>query len=295
MEKVINAKTRLVGLFGDPVEHSLSPLFMNKSLELLSINYIYLAFRINSENLENGLSAIKLLGLRGINLTIPHKQNVIPLIDKIQKKAEIIGAVNCIVNDSGKLVGYNTDWRAFIQPLIDRNIQINTCKVLLIGCGGAARSVLYALVKRGVKEVYISNRTPEKADFFIKWVKTKLGYNQMHYTTNPSNLSQDIVSQADLIINSTPIGMFPHNQESPIPQDVCFKREQVLYDLIYNPWETKLLASARRRGATCINGFEMLINQGLSSLDLWFPEKKNEIPTIKQGIIEYTKKQAVLL
>lgn len=179
MQKSINAQTRLIGLFGDPMEHSLSPLFMNRNLELLSFNYLYLAFRINSEHLENALSAVKLLGVRSINLTIP-------LIGNIQKEREITGAVNCIVNDSGKLKGYNTDWEAFIQPLKEININFNAIKVLLIGCGGAARSVLYVLVKKGVKEVYLSNRIPKKADSFIQWARNKLNYNQIHYTISPS-------------------------------------------------------------------------------------------------------------
>jgi len=293
MEKNINAKTRLVGLFGDPVEHSLSPLFMNYSLKLLSLNYLYIAFRINYENLEDALSAIKLLGFRGINLTIPHKQKAISLIDNIQKEAEIIGAVNCIKNDSGKLKGYNTDWNAFIQPLTEINFNFKTARVLLIGCGGAARSVLYSLVREGVKEVYLSNRTPEKADIFIQWAKSKLSYNQIHCTTAPSFLPEHILSSVELVINATPVGMFPHIEQNPLPSNVSFKKGQVVYDLIYNPRETTLLASASRGGALCINGFDMLINQGLNSLAIWFPEKQNEITAVKDEVITYTKNHAV--
>jgi shikimate dehydrogenase len=294
MKKSINAQTRLIGLFGDPMEHSLSPLFMNRNLELLSFNYLYLAFRINSEHLENALSAVKLLGVRSINLTIPHKHTAIPLIGNIQKEAEIIGAVNCIVNDSGKLKGYNTDWEAFIQPLKEININFNAIKVLLIGCGGAARSVLYVLAKEGVKEVYLSNRTPKKADSFIQWARNKLNYNQIHYTTSPSLLPPHLLSSVELIVNTTPVRMFPYIEESSLPCDVSFKKGQVVYDLIYNPGETNLLASARRDGALCINGFDMLINKGLNSLGLRFSEKQNEITAIKRKVIEYTKKHAVL-
>jgi len=288
---MINSNTKYVGLFGNPVEHSLSPLFMNYILKNIELNYIYVAFNIKDKDIKDALNSIKILNFKGVNVTIPYKQSVIKYIEKIDKSAKFIGAVNCILNEDNILKGYNTDHLGFIKTLRDRNIIIRNKTALIIGCGGASRSVLYSLVINGISKIYLANRTKENALGFIKWVNRELNFNEISYIGESFEITQSIVDNADVIVNTTPVGMYPETESSPIQRSLKFNKRQVVYDLIYNPWETKLIKASKKSGASAINGFEMLIFQGIYSLSIWFPEKKETIFLMMDKIIDFAKKK----
>ena len=287
----INTSTKLTGLFGHPVEHTLSPLFMNFIFNRLNLNSRYIAFDIKQENIKDALHSLRILGFKGVNVTIPYKQSVFKSIESLSDDAMLIGAVNCIVNKNGLLYGHNTDHLGFIKPLEDRDLKIRDDSAIIIGCGGAARSVLYALMKKGINRVYLINRTEKNADNFILWSKETLQFKEIAYIGAKNALSQGIVNDTALIINTTPVGMFPDIKNNPLPEGITFKSGHTVYDLIYNPEKTAILKKAEKHGAQAINGFEMLILQGLYSCGLWFPDKKEQIFSIQRKVVSYTKKQ----
>jgi len=290
MKYLIDAHTTLIGLFGYPVTHSLSPLFMNYALERLKINCRYVAFNIPEGNLQNALQAARVLSFRGLNLTIPHKIAAIAAVDTADPRAEQIGAVNCIVNEGGILSGYNTDYLGFLKPMEDRNIVIEGKKALIIGCGGAARAVAYALIHSGIREVHLVNRTEHNAEAFISWCRKKLRFKEIVYEGDGRSINQELFSSFGLIVNTTPLGMHPRIEEFPLGKGIKFNRDQIVYDLIYNPWETELLRMARKDGAQTINGFEMLIVQGLHSISLWFPDRTEQAFSLQGSIMDFIKK-----
>jgi shikimate dehydrogenase len=283
----INPVTGLIGLYGHPVEHSLSPFFINFALKNLELNFLYLAFDIENRFLKEATSSLRALNLKGVNVTIPHKRSVMEHLDHIHGDAAAMGAVNCIINHGGKLHGHNTDFLGFIEPLKNRNILITGASVCLVGCGGAARSALYALVKEGVGRIFLLNRTEKNAGDFIDWSMKNLSFDNITYSGNPESASGSNLSGVQLLVNTTPLGMFPHINACPLPRDFSFSGIQTVYDLVYNPWKTELLKRAERGGAGTINGFEMLIIQGLYSLSYWFPDRNNEIFTMREQIIDY--------
>ena len=279
----------LTGLFGHPVEHSLSPLFMNYIFRTLEMNALYVAFDIMPEHIKDAIRALKALNFTGANITIPHKRPAFEYADEITQDARIIGAVNCLVHREGALLGNNTDHQGFIAPLEHRKVTLKKSSVLLIGCGGAARSVLYALVRKGVREVRLLNRTEKNARDFITWSKKNLGFSDVSLIGGKDALTQSQLNEADLIVNTTPVGMFPHGEENPLHGDLLFSPNHTVYDLIYNPWKTALLRKAERDGATALNGFEMLILQGLHSLALWYPERRDDFFSLRERVIRYVK------
>jgi len=285
------AHVRPLGLFGNPVGHSFSPLFMNHAIRLLGLHYRYLAFTIDEQNLETALQAILTLGFRGVNITIPFKRAVLDYLDRIDEKADRIGAVNCIVNDGGLLMGYNTDHLGFMKPLRDRGISVQGRAALIIGSGGAARAVVTGFIDRGIAEIAIVNRTEKHALSLIQWCTEVLGYTGIAFLGDGSSLASKQSGRFDLIVNTTPVGMYPHVEHLPLPDTVSFGTHQTVYDLIYNPWNTRLLEKARGEGASIINGFEMLILQGLYSLSLWFPERTDEIFDLQEEVVQYTREK----
>ena len=284
------AGTGPLGLFGNPVEHSFSPLFMNHALFLLDLNYRYLAFSIEENELQHAVQALRTLKFRGVNVTIPFKRSVISRLDHVHEKARIIGAVNCIRNDEGILTGYNTDQAGFIKPLLDRDIRIRDRRALIIGAGGASRAVVTGLVHQGISHLILLNRTERNAASLVDWCREELHCNRMDYVGRPSTLEQNVLTSCDLIVNTTPVGMHPATEQSPVPDGLSFSEQQTVYDLIYNPLETRLLKRAREGGAVRLNGFEMLILQGLYSLACWFPQHEKEIFSLQHKIMDYTRR-----
>ena len=245
-------------IIGDPVEHSLSPKMHNTAYSFLGIDdeYFFISSNVKSESLKNTIEALKVLNIRGITCTIPHKQNVIKYLDELDDIAKKIGAVNTIINENGILRGYNTDWLGVKIPL-EKLVDVKSKKVALIGASGAGQAVAYAIKKMG-GELFIFNRTYEKAEKMAK------KFNCEAYDIK----SYEKIKKCDIIINSTSVGMGKMEGQSPIPLDIINK-DHIVFDIVYKPKETELIKRALEVGAKVIYGYEMLLYQGIAQFELY--------------------------
>lgn len=257
----------MVGLFGRPVGHSLSPVMHNTAFEHNQLPYAYAAFQVDDHQIKEAVEAIRALGMRGVNVTIPHKIAVIPYLDKIDPLAERIGAVNTIVNEDGTLIGYNTDGTGYVRSLLEETgINPTEQVVTLLGAGGAARAVACTLVERGVKEIRIVNRSLERAEMLAMALGSQIPVRVYSFSQ-----AEQAILDSTLLINTTSIGMYPHIHEMPVDKE-CLRADLIVSDLIYNPLETKLLQHAKAIGATHHSGVGMFINQGGLAYELWTGE-----------------------
>lgn len=257
----ITGKTKVTGIFGYPVEHTLSPAMHNAAFEALGLDYCYIPFTVHPDLLSAGVEAVRALNLRGVNITVPHKEKVMPMLDTIDDEASFIGAVNTIVSSDGRLTGYNTDGRGFMQSLSGSGISVERRNVLIVGAGGAARAIGYYLAQKA-KVLYIYGRTPERAE--------RLALDLKRVAQNVSSL-RDIspVDRFHVIINATPLGL---KEDDPLPFDtVLLHKEQIVCDLIYR--DTRLLREASKSGCVTLNGLGMLLWQGVFAFELWTGRK----------------------
>lgn len=237
---------------------------------MMKLDYIYLAFDVPSENLKNAVNAMLALGLKGLNVTLPHKEKIIKYLDELSEEASIIGAVNTIVNDHGKLVGYNTDAYGIYETLLPFKDKITGSKVTVIGAGGSARAVIFNFLRHfKPEEINIINRTHQRADTLANDFSVKMRYDEFHTFElfPPDNV--ETLSSSKLIVNATTIGMFPAVEDSITDIDESFHEDQIVFDLIYNPAKTKLMQTAEAQGATVVGGTQMLISQAAKSFELW--------------------------
>ena len=270
----INGKTQLIGLIGWPVAHSQSPAMHNAAAAALGIDWAYVPFSVREEDVAASVQGLRALGVRGVNVTIPHKQAVIPYLDEIHPAAQAIGAVNTILfKRSASLqqstaIGYNTDWTGFLTDLASHDIGIQGRGCLILGAGGSARAIAYALASAGGR-VHLLSRRLQPAQAIAQSIAPHFPSEHLSYHTT-SELPQ-LVAQwpAPLIINTTPVGMFPHVDQSPWPDDLPFPPHTVVYDLIYNPAQTKLMQQATAAGCRAYNGLGMLLYQGAQAFTLW--------------------------
>lgn len=264
---MITASTKICALIGDPVGHSLSPLMHNAAFENAGIDYAYLAFRVEGEQLAAAISGMRALGIKGLNVTIPHKVAVIPLLDSLDKLAEKIGAVNTIVNDNGHLKGYNTDGRGFLKAMLP-SIEPRGKKAVILGAGGASRAISFTLAERGA-ELVILNRQQELswAVELAKQLSRFSGREVSALELNQQNLAAAL-GPADILVNATSVGMHPDSKQTPVPESLI-KPGLVVFDIVYNPAQTRLLVEADSAGAKTIAGLDMLVWQGASAFELW--------------------------
>ncbi|ALS21250.1 shikimate dehydrogenase [Paenibacillus naphthalenovorans] len=261
----LDSHTMLYGVFGDPIRHSKSPIMLNRAFEETGLNAAYGAFHILPGTLKDAVAGIRALQFRGVNVTIPHKVEVMSYLDEIDEAARVIGAVNTIVNEGGKLIGYNTDGIGYIRSLKEETgIDLKGRKVLMIGAGGAARGVGYALVKEGVEHIWIANRTKEKA---LELAASMSGFGSV--SGHGLDEAGKLAGEAALIVNNTLLGMHPN--VDGVPMDVeLIKPGTVVSDLVYNPLVTRFLREARDlRGATVHSGLGMFIYQGAYAFEYW--------------------------
>jgi len=262
--------TLTVGLLGEHLENSLSPLIHRNFICYYSLNYCYLPFQIKTENLEKAISGAKALGIHGLNVTIPFKEKAMGFMDAIDPAAEKIGAINTIVRKNEKLYGYNTDWNGFKEPLKKKmKVKLNDKRAVVLGAGGAARSVIFALAEEGCPVISIFNRNIDRA------LEVKRSFQnistQCEIRTFPfqrKNLQEEI-NNADLLINTTPLGSWYYPEQNPLPEEIKLSSESIVYDLIYYPDKTPLLRWAERNGNRILNGKEMLVYQAAESFYLW--------------------------
>ena len=251
---------------GDPVKHSVSPAMHNAAFHTLGLNYAYLPFNVRSDKLPAAVEGIRALNIVGINVTIPHKVSVIPLLDEIDTLAQRIGAVNSIHNKGGRLIGCNTDVEGFLRLLKEHGIDARGRRVAVFGAGGASRAVCFALASRGA-EITILNRTVDRAADLIADLSDYAGYTFEALTMTPANLARTL-AKADLLVNATSIGMVPGVDKSPVSRELLVDRHTVV-DIVYNPVKTRLLKDAEKAGATAIGGLGMLAWQGALSFEMW--------------------------
>lgn len=259
----VTGKTKLLAVIGDPIEHSLSPIMHNAAIEAMGLDFIYVPFRIAASDLKTAIAGFEAINLQGFSITIPHKQAIIPLLSEITDAARAIGAVNTVWKSGQGWCGTNTDITGFLSPLKTRSWSQSVAVIL--GNGGAARAVVAGCAELGCAEIHVVGRSAEKLqEFQQSW---KLESLQVHTWEQIS----DLLPHADLIVNTTPIGMSPHADQSPITdvQADQIRVGAIAYDLIYVPNPTRFLQQTQQRGASAIDGLEMLVQQGAAALEIW--------------------------
>jgi shikimate dehydrogenase len=267
---MISGKTKVCGIFGDPVEHSISPAMHNAAFCKLGLDMVYVPFSVKREDLKRAVEGLRALNMRGMNVTLPHKIAVIPLLDEIDAQAGKIGAVNTIVNEAGVLKGYNTDGEGFLRALTAADITVENKNILVIGAGGAARSIAFVLADRGAV-ITLMNRHPGAARELADWLFSSFRREVKVEELNPGNI-RDCVEKTDVLINTTSVGMTPGVKDTPVP-GAFLKKELNVIDIIYNPVRTRLLDEAEKAGAAIMSGLEMLVWQGAAAFELWSGEK----------------------
>jgi len=265
---LINAKTKTVALIGDPVEHSFSPFIHNYGFKDHNLNMVYVNHNVKENDLKDAIVGIKAMGYVGANITYPHKIEVMNYLDKVSKEANLIGAVNTIKNENGKLVGYNTDGLGFIYGLYKDNIEIENKTICLLGAGGAARSIAISLCLETNCKVIICNRNIIKAEEISCIINSndEKFIGQVTQVINPKDLNLENV---DILVNCTPIGMGQLKDLIPFEDKLKLNKNIIVCDLIYNPNETELLKKAKAEGCTTHNGLNMLIGQASLSFEVW--------------------------
>lgn len=257
---MIDARTKLCCIIGNPVEHSKSPLMHNAAYQALRLNFAFLAFRVS--DVKQALEGLRAIGARGIVVTIPHKQEVMQYVDMVDETAKEIGAVNTIVNDNGVLKATNTDWTGAMRALKEKT-SIAGKTVAVLGAGGAARAIIYGLKKENALKILIFNRSVKKAQNLAK----EFDVDSAFPLTDEAK-----ISGSDIIINTTSVGMEPKENESPISEDYIHKHH-VVFDIVYTPRETKLLQLAKKKGATLVYGDKMLLYGAMTQFELFTGQK----------------------
>lgn len=265
----ITGTTKLLGVIGDPVEHSLSPLMHNRAIASLDVDYVYLALPVKSADLKNAIAGFEAIGLVGFSITIPHKQTIIPLLSEISTVAQGVGAVNTVYRTDQGWIGTNTDIEGFISPLQRYNRDWSQTTVVILGCGGAARAVVVGCAQLGCTEIHVLGRNQEKlGQFKESWINSSLAIT-IH--THPWEQLPELLAQANLLVNATPVGMYPKVEHSPVDELAMARLPEnaIAYDLIYTPNPTQFLRQAKEQGAIAIDGLEMLVQQGAAAFKIW--------------------------
>ena len=284
MIKEITGHTTLTCLLGSPVTHSISPMMHNEAFKQLGLDFAYLAFDVGTENLETAVNGLKALGVRGFNCTMPDKTAMYHLCDKLSNAAELIGAVNTVVNDNGILTGHNTDGVGYMQAVKDAGYNIIGKNMTLLGAGGAATAIFVQAALDGVNSIQIFNRkstTFEKAEKIIAQVNAKTNCSVNIHDINDTDLLQKSILNSDILVNGTSVGMAPHTDECLISDHSVFHKDLIVSDIIYNPEQTKLLRLAKEQGCAVFNGLYMLLYQGAEAFKLW-TGKEMPISSIKE-------------
>jgi shikimate dehydrogenase len=262
----ISGKTRVCGVIGDPIEHTLSPAMHNAAFEHLKLDYVFLAFKVKAAEVKNAIRGMRGLGIHGLNVTMPHKKAVIDYLDEVDETAEFLGSVNTILNGNGRLRGFSTDGAGALNALKENGVNPRGKKLLLLGAGGAAKAIAFAFAKE-VEELVFLNRTPEKTKALTEALSSKVGKKVTGETLTPHAIQKNM-QDVDILINATSVGMHPHVGQSLVaPQ--WLKPDLTVMDIVYNPTETKLAKDAKAAGARVISGVEMLIYQGAASFEIW--------------------------
>jgi len=258
-----------LAVIGDPIAHSLSPVLQSFLIRHFALPFTYEALLIRANDLPKMMHRLRDGEFRGLNVTIPHKQAVLPFLDAVDETAARLGATNTIAVEKNKLIGYNTDVIGFLRGLTAAGISPSDKNVLVLGAGGAARAVVFALLKTGAQKIFLCNRSAGRAEALLAAFATDSRLQNVRW---PERLTWLQNNKIDIVINATSIGMHPQLNESPLPPAAFFPY-MIAFDLIYNPLETAFLRAAAEAGATTANGLGMLIDQGVAALEIWSQQK----------------------
>ena len=275
----IDGKTEIYGIFGYPVKHSKSPIFQNVAFSFHKINAVYIPFEVKPENLKDAIKSLKVLNIKGINITIPHKEEAIKYLDEISEEVKYIGATNTVKNIDGYLIGYNTDAYGFITGLKEIEENLNNKKILVIGAGGASRAVIYSLIKEGVEKIIIANRTLKRAEKIVEdFRKLNRFIDEVILLITPDKI-ESYLKDVDIIVNTTPIGL---NENDPWLFDYNKLSERhTVVDIVYK--KTPLIEFAIKKNCKWQDGYPMLIYQGAKSFQIW-TGKKAPVEEMKRAL-----------
>lgn len=280
----VNGLTKTCGLLGNPVEHTLSPVIHNTLAELTGINLVYLPFLVEKDQLKEAVQGARALHISGLNITVPHKEKILPYLAKTDDLAEKIGAVNTLVAEENGYKGYNTDMPGLYRAMASDGIVVEGEKVLLLGAGGVARAVAVMLCDKA-KQIIILNRTLEKAAAIAEEVNGYAGRKVV--TSLPLDTYACLPDKDYLAIQATNVGMYPHTDEALITDPAFYEKIRIGYDLIYNPSETRFMQQVKAAGGQAYNGLKMLLYQGIIAFELWNNCKITE----EQAAVVYRKLQ----
>ena len=284
----IDSKTILTGLFAYPSTHSVSPIIHNNAFEKLGLNYAYLSFEVNKDNLKEAVQSIKTLNMRGVNLSMPNKKEVIQYLDEISETAKLSQSVNTIVNDNGILKGYSTDGKGFFKSLEEEKIFVKDKNITILGTGGASIAIISQAVFEGIKNIFVFKRDKnwEEQKKILDNIASKTNSQIELFSLEDKNILKRKIEESDLLINATSVGM--KENISLIEDKNFFRKDLIVCDIIYNPAKTKLLQIAEKEGCKIINGIGMLLYQGALSFELW-TNKKMPVDYIKEIMFDYFK------
>ncbi len=265
----VDGATQVVGVIGWPVKHSLSPPMHNAALRAIGLNWVYVAFEVHPEGIAEAMAGLRGLAIRGLNVTIPHKAAVVPHLDEISPVSRTLGVVNTIDNVDGHLSGDSTDGPGFMRALAEAGEGVTENRVVLIGAGGSARAVALAVAEDAPAELVIVNRTPQRAIELAELVKQAADFEAVRAVGLDSPELAEVVTAAHVIIDSTPVGMYPDVDVAPVISPAWLRSCQLVCDLTYNPRDTVLLRAAREAGARVLDGTGMLVHQGAIAFERW--------------------------
>ena len=270
----IDGYTRLAAVVANPIKHSISPFIHNRAFEATNTNGVYLAWEVEGTDLVETVANIRRYQMFGINLSMPYKEQVIPYLDQLSEEARLIGAVNTVVNREGTLIGYNTDGKGFFKSL--PSFKISGKKMVLLGAGGAAKAILAQAILDGVSQisVFVRSSSMEKTRSYLEKIQNATGFRVDLFALEDVQELQDSITQADLLVNATSVGMDGFSQ--PIPTSIVLPEKLLVADVIYQPFETPFLNWARNQGNQSINGLGMLLYQAAEAFELWTGK---EMPT----------------
>ena len=258
--------SNIYGVIGDPIEHSLSPQMHNAAFKKLGLNCIYLPFRVTQRNLKSAMMGMRALNIRGFNVVLPHKTAIIKFLDELDEAAQEVGAVNTILNDEGRLIGYNTDGSGAAMALEEQDVDPSDKRIILIGAGGAARAIAFTLA-RGARSIFVLNRTQHRALKLAKDIERRIGKKILTRSLTRNSLLEAL-QDADILINATSVGMYPKTKQTVATRKILHSG-MVVFDIVYNPVKTLLLSEAEAAGAKTITGVGMLVHQGAEAFKIW--------------------------
>ena len=261
----VSGSTRLYGIMGYPIGHSLSPLMHTLAFRHHGLDAVYLPFSVAPQDLGRAVAGSVALGVAGFNVTIPHKESIMACLDEVTDEAKAIGAVNTVHVRDGHTTGHNTDGAGFLQPLQDLGASLNQWSVCVLGAGGAARALAAALLNAGCPQLVITNRTPARSERLAADLQNRFAAAEVRAA--PIADAADAARQSRLVVNATSIGM--HEGDAPVLPSRCFRPGQIVYDIVYRPLNTPFLRDARAAGATTIGGLDMLMGQGAAAFTIW--------------------------